>query len=375
MQTAPVSFCRRSRSTSNKRSPSMQQMNHHWQPLEVANFLQKRSGETRIGETIRVLSSLSEGDLQAAHQVDAEQASAVRPIALLGVPESLGPRANLGRGGAELGWQAFLQQFLNLQDSGRLPLAHLLMAGSVACSDLQMRSEHLDPQNPEELQQLRELCAELDARVASVVSALFAADIEVILIGGGRNNALPLLQSLATTQEQAVAAVSLDPHSDFRPLEGRHSGNGFSYAHEQGALAHYHVVGLHEAKNSKTTLDQLQQAGFNYIRAQQVQQLSMRKVMPSVVRDVVEWGTPFGIELDVDVIMQAPASALNFTGIGFDDACTFVRELAALPQVRYLHLAEAAPSCHPSGLDAGTRAAGQILSELVLTYLLARNPQ
>ncbi|MCH8500691.1 MAG: formimidoylglutamase [Aliidiomarina sp.] len=353
----------------------MRHLNQHWQPLEVANFLQKRRGETRIGETIRVLSSLAESELLEIQQAYAETESAVRPIAILGVPESIGPRANLGRGGAELGWQAFLQQFLNLQDSGRLPLEHLFLAGSVACSDLQMRSESLDPQQSEDLQHLRDLCAELDSRVASAVTTLIAAGFEVILIGGGHNNALPLLQSLAATQEEAVAAVNLDPHSDFRPLEGRHSGNGFSYAHEQGVLAHYHVVGLHEAKNSKTTLDQLQQAGFNYIRAQQVQQLSMRKVMPSVVRDVVEWGIPFGIELDVDVIMQAPASALNFTGIGFDDACTFVRELAALPQVRYLHLAEAAPSCHPAGLEAGTRATGQILSELVLTYLLSRNPQ
>lgn len=353
----------------------MTTLNTYWQPTVVANFLHTRAGETRIGESLTVLESLNDEALQAVAATKLEHAPSARPIALLGVPESIGPRANLGRGGAEQGWQAFLQQFLNMQDSGRLPLTQLVLAGSVDCADLQAASLELNPAEASQLGELRQLCQQLDTRVQAVVQQLFAHGYEVILIGGGHNNALPLLQGLASAQASQVAAVNLDPHSDFRPLEGRHSGNGFSYAHHQGVLAHYQVVGLHEAKNSKATLDQLDDAGFGYIRAQQLQQLSMRKVMPSVVRSVVEWALPFGIELDVDAIMQAPASALNFTGVNFDEACSFVRELAALPQVRYLHLAEAAPSCHPAGFETGTRAAGQLLSELVLTYLIARNPQ
>jgi arginase family enzyme len=31
-----------------------------------------------------------------------------------------------------------------------------------------------------------------------------------------------------------VNAINFDAHSDFRILEGRHSGNGFSYAYEEG---------------------------------------------------------------------------------------------------------------------------------------------
>jgi formiminoglutamase len=33
-----------------------------------------------------------------------------------------------------------------------------------------------------------------------------------------------------------VNAINFDAHSDFRILEGRHSGNGFSYAYEEGFL-------------------------------------------------------------------------------------------------------------------------------------------
>jgi formiminoglutamase len=42
-----------------------------------------------------------------------------------------------------------------------------------------------------------------------------------------------------------VNAINFDAHSD-RILEGRHSGNGFSYAYEEGFLKKYFIFGLHE---------------------------------------------------------------------------------------------------------------------------------
>jgi formiminoglutamase len=38
-----------------------------------------------------------------------------------------------------------------------------------------------------------------------------------------------------------VNAINFDAHSDFRILEGRHSGNGFSYAYEEGFLKKYFI--------------------------------------------------------------------------------------------------------------------------------------
>ena len=83
------------------------------------------------------------------------------------------------------------------------------------------------------------------------------AGLEPVVIGGGHNNAFGLLRALSTFHHAGVAAVNLDPHCDFRPLEGRHSGNSFSYAASQGYLNRYHILGLHEQKNSETSLQQL----------------------------------------------------------------------------------------------------------------------
>ncbi|WP_194757446.1 formimidoylglutamase [Aliidiomarina indica] len=335
----------------------------YWRPVNPGAFVTSRAGETRIGESIAAPQQWS-ALLESLNDT---------AIVLVGVPESIGPRANLGRGGAEAGFAAFLQQFLNMQDAGRLPLDRLVLGGEVDCQDLMSAAAPLDGTTPKDLTALRDLCQQLDTRVRDVLTPLFASGARVILIGGGHNNALPLIQALADASNSPVGAVNLDPHSDFRPLEGRHSGNGFSYAHQQGKLQHYQVVSLHEAKNSRATLDQLSAAGASYVSMHQLQQSRMDKVMAEVARQACDWQLPFGIELDVDAITGAPASAFNYTGVSFAQAQTFVQRLAAYSTARYLHLAEAAPACHPAGLEAGNKACGQLLSELVFTYLLATN--
>lgn len=333
-----------------------------WLPVNPAAWVRPRAGETRIGESIQALAYIDASALPLGR------------FAILGVPESIGPRANLGQGGAELGFSAFLQQFLNMQDSGRLAIEQLVLAGQIDCGDIQQQSLALDASKAKDLEQLRELCAELDKRVTAVTEILFKQGYQVILIGGGHNNALPLLQSLAISSEQFVGAVNLDPHADFRPLEGRHSGNGFSYAFEKGYLKHYHVVALHPAKNSRATLDQLAAAGATYTSVQDMVGVKMHRVVQPIQQEVAAWRVPFGIELDVDSIMQAPASAFNYSGVSLADAMVFIRDLAKLSTCRYLHLAEAAPACHPMGIEAGNKAAGQILSELVFTYLESYTP-
>ncbi|RUO20964.1 arginase [Aliidiomarina iranensis] len=327
-----------------------------WLPVDPSAWLKPRVGETRIGESIQALTHLDASALPLGR------------FAILGIPESIGPRANLGQGGAELGFSAFLQHFLNLQDSGRLAVQQMVLAGQIDCADLQQQAQKLNANETKDLKQLRQLCGELDKRVAKVAEVLFQQGYQVIAIGGGHNNALPLLQALAISTEQFVGAVNLDPHADFRPLEGRHSGNGFSYAFDAGYLRHYHVVGLHPAKNSQATLDQLQNVGATYTSTVTMLGVKMHRVLHSVQQQVAAWRTPFGVELDVDAIMQAPASAFNYAGVSLSDAMIYVREMAKIRGCRYLHLAEAAPSCHPLGVDAGSKAAGQILSELVLTY-------
>lgn len=349
-----------------------------YQAASLAAFQQLRQGETRLGE--RLFWPETTADFQNA--LAQARLSGVKFV-ILGIPEDIGPRANFGNGGADLGFTAFIRRFLNLQANPFTDAAQIWLAGEVICDDLQQQSSALDAQDPKQLVLLRELCAELDQRVTPVVQAIFSAGLYPIIIGGGHNNAFPILKALAQHTGSAVHAVNLDPHCDFRLLEGRHSGNGFSYAKEQQWLDRYFVVGLHELKNSATALSQMQQAGVGFCSYQDIylrQHYSFDKALQFAQTYIegdaaaqVAKRIPLGIELDTDSISMMPVSAFTNCGLTVANAERYVFYFASLAQSRYLHLAEAAPLQHPSGLTAGMSEAGQVLTALVMAFIQAKH--
>src|SRR5690554_2907414 len=336
-------------------------------PIDPAAWVTPRSGEIRLGQTITCLPQMD--DVRSYQHALGHAWQHGQRIAIVGVPESIGPRANLGRGGAEYGFAAALKGLLALQATPMIADHEMLLVGQVQCDDLQQQADALRTTDLGELAHLRELCERLDQRVQQAVQPLFDQGFDVILIGGGHNNAYPLLTSLQHACGQAVGAVNLDPHADFRAREGRHSGNGFSYAYMAGALKHYHVVGLHEGKNNADSLKQLADAEFTYCSVHQLYSRNWATELEATAAQANAWQVPLGIEVDVDALQGVPASAINYNGLTIAQGFSLVERLAQLPQTRYLHLAEAAPSLHPAGREAGDMACAQVLSELVLAYL------
>lgn len=337
------------------------------QLVEPSHWVKVREHETKIGQAIHCLAADDSYEESLASAWDNGQR-----VAIVGVPESVGVKANLGRPGAEGGWQAFLNSFLNLQKTGLLSSHELLLVGAVECSDLMQQADTLDAADEHDLAELRRLCSVLDARVSRVLQPLFEQSFEVILIGGGHNNAYPLLTSLHRVKEQPCAAVNLDPHADFRAMEGRHSGNGFSYAYMEGALEYYHVVGLHPGKNSASSLRNLSDAGMRYHSMHRLFERPFTEVMDEVVAKANSWQRPLGIEVDVDVFTGVPASAMNYSGLSLAQGFQYVRRLAELSDTRYLHLAEAAPALCSTGVEEGLKQTGQVLCELTTAYLHGR---
>ncbi len=343
---------------------------HLLNPTQLSHYLHPRQGERRLVEQC----ALADPNIDVAANL-AKHAAAGGRFVLLGIPEDIGPRANLGLPGAHLGWQAFLNKFLNLQANDLFNAQQLLLLGEVDCADLQQQSSNLNAANASELTQLRQHCAELDVRVSAAVAPIFAAGLIPIIIGGGHNNALPLLQALYEHSGHAVNCINIDPHADFRALEGRHSGNGFSYAMEQGFLQQYLVVGLHQQKNNAASLAALTAAGAEFISYQQIfvrQQLNWQQALTLACNKMLNDHTPLAIELDTDAITAMPASALNYSGISVAEAEQAVYQFARLSTSAYLHLAEAAPAQHPAGINAGLNHCGQVLSQLVQAFILGK---
>jgi len=335
----------------------------------LATYLKPRLGETKIGQRLRLPDTTDlSGSLGELKRNGAK-------FVLLGIPEDIGPRANLGRGGADLGWDAFLNNFVNLQHNQFIASEQLILLGHVQCDDFQRKSDSLNVSNCADLACLRELVEQLDRRVSHIIELIGASGLIPIVIGGGHNNSLPILQGMAKALEQPLAAINLDPHSDFRALEGRHSGNGFRYAADQGVLSHYFCLGMHQLKNSAQSLQGLQGYGFPTITVQQIihtREFSLCQAIDKAIDYLNASQRPLGIELDLDSISYMPASAYTNAGFSISDAQYYVHRIAELERCCYLHLAEGAPNQHPAGITAGSSDIGNALANLVCCFIQTR---
>lgn len=317
-----------------------------------------RPGESKIGEKV------------AFAEPEKALSSYGCRFALIGVPEDVGPRANLGFGGATDAWSAFLKYFLNLQANRLLPGDNILVVGEVDTQEIQSAHDDIDS--------LRAVCEQLDSHVSKVVKEAFSAGLIPIVIGGGHNNAFPIIEACYAVTQMPLAVANLDPHSDFRAIEGRHSGNPFRYAFEAGALKRYSVLGLHEQKNNQNSLDAMSENGFPWFSIQQTHWSNTHnfdQCLEQVGKYLLESGLPIGVELDLDAITDMPSSAMTAAGVSLKDALYYVDQMARLPQAQYLHLAEGAPSRHAAGIDEGRRIVGQSLAELVSIFVKAASDQ
>lgn len=278
-----------------------------------------REGETKLGQ---ILPTISEADYYGAEPLKYR-------FVIVGIEEDYGVRANFGRGGADKAFQAFLQHFCNLQDNRFFPSHSTAILGAV----IPMQS--IDDDNVEAL---REATRAADATVQAVVERIRNGGAIPIIIGGGHNNSYGCLKGAAQVHGSNVNCLNIDAHSDLRALEGRHSGNGFSYAKEEGALGAYFMWGLQENYTPEyiwqymENHDEVEYLSYeDYLTGEETMEAALIRVESLL-------GDRYAIELDVDVIAQFPSSARSSSGFTLEYVRSLLYRLDTEPL--YFHLCE-----------------------------------
>lgn len=342
--------------------------------LYIDQIVRKRAYEVKLGERVHTLPwGINENFAE-------EMSKSPCKYVLLGLPEDIGVRANLGRGGAYSAWQPVLNTLLNTQSNFFLTGEEILILGHIDFTGAMRAARDLDFHKPEDLVKARDLVSEIDAAVAPVVSAITAAGKEAIIVGGGHNNSYPNIKGAAEGLYQTkkigsakINVINCDAHSDFRPLEGRHSGNGFSYAFAADILDKYGMIGLHESFNPHAVLEELMQqkkrihfSTFEDIYIREI--ISFEEAVKQTIAFVKNNYT--GLEIDLDSIQNIPTSAKTSSGITTVEARKFVHMVASICNVAYFHIAEAAPLLSHIKTDLKT---GKLVSYLITDYIKARN--
>lgn len=305
---------------------------------DLKSLLKNRPNESKFGEHIQLLSNFTT-IYDALLNLDVD-------YVIFGIPEDVGVFANYGHRGTAMAWHATLKVLLNIQSNSFTKAEKVLILGHLDFSKEMEKLNELDTNIKKDIQKARKLTAKIDTHVTDLVYQIVKAGKKPIVIGGGHNNAYGNIKGTSLAKQKAVNVVNFDAHSDFRREEGRHSGNGFSYAYAEGFLKNYFIFGLHENYTPDLifrTLDKFKTIEYNTFESIIIRKDLKYKAELQRASDHVS-AKPFGIEIDCDAIKNIPSSAMTPSGFSVKKARAFVNHFGAFENAAYLHICEAAPT-------------------------------
>lgn len=331
---------------------------------ELAKITNHRSGEIKFGEKIITIPR----DCDVFDFIANSEAKFV----LLGIPEDIGIKANLGRVGAASAYESALQSLANIQHNKFCKGNSLIVLGKLDVSKEMKIAEQLNVANKEDRKELFNLVEQIDVEVSHVIHKICSTGKIPIIIGGGHNNAYGNIKGLALAKGKPVNAVNFDAHTDFRILEGRHSGNGFSYAFEDGFLKKYFVFGLHENFVSKSVFNTLKELTYRvkYVTYEEVE-VKREKNFETELENALNFikNEPFGVELDLDAIPNIPSSAMTLSGFSVDKARHFTYFFGKHENASYFHICEGAPALDDS---KNNHLTGKLIASLITDFMKAK---
>lgn len=326
-----------------------------------------RRFETKIGERVHVINT--------ADQLQKWLENDTIKYVLFGIPEDIGVRANDGVGGTDSIWIPFLSSFLNTQSNDFLSGDDILLLGHFDFGDLKYLIEQNAHGHEEKIDAYRHAVNAIDEEVEQLVKLITSHKKLPIAIGGGHNNAYPLIKGSAKGLNKAgliplaqINAVNLDAHSDFRPSEGRHSGNGFRYAEEDGFLQKYCIIGLQENYLPQNVwLDIVNNPFIDFITYEDIFIHEKRNFIQAVAHATGFTEDNYtGIELDLDCIANVLSSAQTPSGIEAIHARQYINFTAIDTKPAYLHICEGATQLNDGRKEETT---AKLVSYLVSDFI------
>ena len=336
---------------------------------DILSLTKIRKFETKLGERIHFIPDSNKLE-------EFFQTTTARYI-LFGIPEDIGVKANPGLGGTDTAWFSFLQSFLNIQSNDFLSGDDIVLAGHFDFGDMLYLIDHTAHDDGEKLEAYRHAVNTIDDEVEKLAKAITEYQKIPIVVGGGHNNAYPLIKGAAKGWHKAgkiplaqINCVNLDAHADYRPLEGRHSGNSFRYAEEDGYLQKYCIVGLHENYLPQNIwIDIVNNPFIDCITFEDIFIHGKKNFMQAVTHATgFTEDTLCGIELDLDAVQHTLSSAMTPTGVTPIHARQYVSYCAADTKPAYLHICEGAIRLSDGRTDNST---GKLLSYLVSDFVKA----
>lgn len=347
---------------------------HYYTKQEILDLTKLRKYESKLGEHVQLVDQKLIDNPENESQLFNGGAKYV----CFGIPECIGILGNHGSRGAENTWFHFVRTFLNLQSTDLCNGNNIILAGYFDFSSVSKIIDEHSFSSQERIDACRHAVANIiDEEVESFIKSIVSAGKIPIVIGGGHNNTYPIIKGIAKTAHKlgkiskpSINAINIDAYAGYRIMEGRHSGNAFRYAMEEGFLKKYAIIGLQENVNPQSMMDDvysnlnIQYHSYEHIfleeRLNFVQ--SMAQSFSFIDEDQI------ALELGLDVISHMPSSGQNPSGLSINDVRQFIQFSGNFPNICSLHICEGAAD----HLHADSSQIGRLISFLVTDFVKSR---
>ncbi|GIZ10450.1 formimidoylglutamase [Flavobacterium sp. UMI-01] len=332
---------------------------------DLAKITNHRSGEIKFGEKMITIPN-GEDPITFIKNAEAK-------YVLIGIPEDVGIQANSGRPGAASAWKTALKSIANIQHNRFCKGNQIIVLGEIDVEAEMIEAKNLDFKIMDHRLKLSKLVEKIDKEVSHIIFSIIKAGKTPIIIGGGQNNAYGNIKGAALAKGKPVNAINFDAHSDFRILEGRHSGNAFSYAYNEGFLKKYFVFGLHENHVSKNVLDLIKKTDerIRYNTYDSIKVRGERNFLEEIITAYEFIKTDsYGIEVDLDALPNIASSAMTLSGFSIEELRQFIAYFGKHKNATYLHICEGAPDLDG---EKNNHLIGQLIAYLVTDFIKA-NP-
>lgn len=328
---------------------------------DLAKVTNHRSGEIKFGEKMLTIP-------KGIDPISFLKTSEAKYV-IFGIPEDIGIRANFGRPGAASAWESAIAGIANIQHNRFCKGSQIIVLGQLDVCQEMKEVEHLNFNDINDRTKLCKLVEILDKEVSHIIFHIIKSGKTPIIIGGGHNNSYGNIKGTALAKGKAINAINFDAHSDFRILEGRHSGNGFSYAFEEGFLKKYFIFGLHENYTSKSVLDIIKKKDGR-VRYTTYDSINIRKEknFNQELVHALEFiqNDCYGIEIDLDAIPNIASSAMTLSGFSIEELRQFISHFGKNKNAAYLHICEGAPDLAE---EKSNHLIGKLIGYLVTDFI------
>jgi formiminoglutamase len=332
-------------------------------PTDQKKIVNKRTGEIKFGEQIQLITD-STSIYDQLIDLDVT-------YVIFGIPEDIGVFANNGKSGTYNTYFSALKVLLNTQANAYNSAKKVLLLGHLNFSQEQNAISKMNPAKSGDHKKARVMVSEMDKYVTELVQIIVNTGKKPIIIGGGHNNAYGNIKGAALALKSPINTINLDAHTDFNMEEGRHNGNGFTYAYNEGFLDKYFIFSIHENYISQHALNTINRKSKR-ISFNTFESLFVRKELKFVkeCNRALQFikNKPFGIEIDCDAIENIPGLAMSPTGLSVQKSREFLNLFAKEQNAIYLHICGASPELAPKKM---IKLTSKLISYLITDFIRA----